>query len=240
VTTLRILTYNVRSLRDDRAAVSRTILAAAPDVVAVQEAPRFLRWRARGAELARHSGLVVLSGGHGAAGNLLLCQLGVEVEHSAVLGLSHRAGATRRGAAVAVCSLAGRRFAFVGTHLDLRPADRMSHVCELYARLADAGIDPAVPLIVAGDINETPGEPAWEVLARRLADGPAAVGADEPTFPAQEPRRRIDGVFVDRRLRVTEARVLGGSDVLAGSDHRPVLTEVELDQPDGCPGVPTG
>ncbi len=229
MTTLRVLTYNVRSLRDDPAAVARTILSAAPDVVAVQEAPRFLRWRARGAEFARHCGLVVLSGGRTAVGNLLLCQLGVEVEHATEFGLSHRSGMPRRGAAVGVCSLAGRRFAFVGTHLDLRPADRVSHVSELFARLPDAGVDPSAPLIVAGDINETPGEPAWAVLASRLSDGAASVGAGSPTFPATDPRRRIDGVFVDRRLQVTDARVLDGPDVRAGSDHRPVLVEVALD-----------
>ncbi len=229
MTTLRVLTYNVRSLRDDRAAVARTILAAAPDVVAVQEAPRFVRWRTRGAEFARHCGLVVLAGGRAAAGNLLLCQLGVDVEHATVLGFSRGSGAPHRGAAVAVCSLAGHRFAIVGTHLDLRPADRVSHVSELFARLPEAGVDPSVPLIVAGDINETPGEPAWAVLGSRLTDGPASVGVGEPTFPATDPRRRIDGVFVDHRLRVTDAAVLDGADVRAGSDHRPVLTELALD-----------
>lgn len=228
MTTLRVLTYNVRSLRDDRAAAARAVRAAAPDVVAIQEAPRFLRWRTRDAEFARQCGLVVLSGGRAAAGNLLLCQLGVDVERAGVLGLSDRRGAHRRGAAAAVCTLAGRRFAFVGVHLDLQPDDRMAHVRELMRRLPEVGVDPSLPRIVAGDINETPGEPAWAALAEQLTDGPGAVGADAPTFPARRPDRRIDGVFVDPRLRVVRAQVLDGPDVLAGSDHRPVLAEVEL------------
>lgn len=228
MTTLRVLTYNVRSLRDDAAAAARAVRSAAPDVVAIQEAPRFVRWRTRGAEFARQCGLVVLSGGRAAAGNLLLCQLGVDVERAGVLGLSHRRGAHHRGAAAAVCSLAGRRFAVVGIHLDLQPDDRLAHVRELFGRLPEVGVDPSLPRIVAGDINETPGEPAWSALAEQLRDGPAAVGADAPTFTARSPGRRIDGVFVDRRLRVVRAQVLDGPDVLAGSDHRPVLTEVEL------------
>lgn len=229
MTTLRVLTYNVRSLRDDPAAAARAVRAAAPDVVAIQEAPRFVRWRTRSAEFARQCGLVVLSGGRAAAGNLLLCQLGVDVECAGVLGLSHRRGVHNRGAAAAVCSLAGRRFAVVGIHLDLQPEDRMAHVRELFRRLPEVGVDPSLPRIVAGDINEMPGEPAWSALAEYLPDGPATVGADAPTFPARDPRRRIDGVFVDHRLRVTDAAVLDGADVRAGSDHRPVLTELALD-----------
>ena len=56
---LRLLSYNVRSLRDDRASVAAVIRACRPDVVAVQEAPRSLRWRSKRAALARTSGLVV-------------------------------------------------------------------------------------------------------------------------------------------------------------------------------------
>ncbi len=66
--TLRLLTYNVRSMRDDRAAVARVIRSAEPDVVCVQEAPRFLRWRSTCAALARTSGLVVVGGGRPAGG----------------------------------------------------------------------------------------------------------------------------------------------------------------------------
>ena len=42
---VRVLSYNVRSLRDDPAAVARVVRACAPDLVLVQEAPRFFRWR---------------------------------------------------------------------------------------------------------------------------------------------------------------------------------------------------
>src|SRR5881227_1066636 len=56
---LRVLSYNVRALRDDAEAVSDVIRACAPDVVCVQEAPRFLRWRSKRAAIARKAGLVV-------------------------------------------------------------------------------------------------------------------------------------------------------------------------------------
>jgi len=131
-TTLRVLSYNVRSLRDDKAAVdARVIEEAEPQVVCIQEAPRFLRWRSRAAAArppirpGRHHG------GRPAAGNLLLCHLAVTVHSTAAITLSPRRGTHRRGAAVAVCSLAGQRFALVGTHLDLHAGDRLRHAHEL-------------------------------------------------------------------------------------------------------------
>ena len=61
--TLRVLSYNVRSLRDDADAVASVIRSCEPDVVCIQEAPRFLRWRSKCAALARTSGMFVVTGG---------------------------------------------------------------------------------------------------------------------------------------------------------------------------------
>lgn len=44
---IRVLSYNIRSLRDDTDALARVIKACAPDLVLLQEAPRFFRWRDR-------------------------------------------------------------------------------------------------------------------------------------------------------------------------------------------------
>ncbi|MGH3636062.1 MAG: endonuclease/exonuclease/phosphatase family protein, partial [Mycobacterium sp.] len=150
MTTLRVVSYNVRSLRDDKAAAARVIKSARPHVVCIQEAPRFLRWRSRAAWLARRSGLVVAAGGRPAAGNLLLCDLAVTVHRTATIRLSPRRGTHRRGAAVAVCSLSGARFALVGTHLDLRAGDRLRHVHELFARLHEVLGDDTLPVVLAG------------------------------------------------------------------------------------------
>jgi endonuclease/exonuclease/phosphatase family metal-dependent hydrolase len=225
-TALRLLTYNVRSLRDDVDAVARTISAARPDVVCVQEAPRFLRWRTKCADLARRSGLVVVTGGRTAAGNLLLCQVGVQVEHTADVLLSPAPGLHRRGAAVAVLRLRGHRFVLVGTHLDLDPGARLRHARELLDRLPQVGVPPALPLVVAGDVNEEPGQPAWSLLATDLVDVAASAGA--PTFPTSAPRQRIDAIFADRRIAVRSCEVVDSPDVTAASDHHPVLAELEL------------
>ncbi len=65
---IRVLTYNIRSMRDDTTALARVITACAPDLVLIQEAPRFFRWRKKLARLAADSGQVLLSGGAPAAG----------------------------------------------------------------------------------------------------------------------------------------------------------------------------
>lgn len=225
---LRLMTYNIRSLRDDAEAVTRVIRAAQPDVVCIQEAPRFLRWRAKAASLARRSGLVVVTGGRPASGNLLLCDLGVEVLASWDVGLTPEPGLHQRGAAVALLAKQGTRFAVAGTHLDLKSEPRVRHAGEL-ERVVEALIPPGTPSVLAGDMNDVAGSPVWSALTAGRVDAAAALeGEPQPTFSAQSPRRRIDGVFVDPRIAVRSLRVLDSKDVLAASDHRPVVAELEV------------
>jgi endonuclease/exonuclease/phosphatase family metal-dependent hydrolase len=212
---MRVMTWNVRSLRDDAAGVARQLRAAAPDIVLVQEAPRLWRWRSACARLARQADLVVVTGGRPAAGNLILCSMRVRVEAAYDVRLPKRPGLHRRGAAMAVLSVDGRRLAVLGTHLDLDPAARADSAARLRAA-APAG----APLLVGADVNEEPGGPAWRVLSTALVD----VGDGlPPTFSVSSPRRRIDGLFVDPALRVVSCQVLETGPV---SDHKPVLAEL--------------
>ena len=226
--TLRLLTYNVRSMRDDRAALGRVIRSAEPDVVLVQESPRFLRWRSLCAELARRSNLVVVSGGRPAASNLILSTLGVDVISTADVLFSTDPMMHQRGTAIAVLSKEGARFAVAGIHLDLAEAPRLRHVGELDRHIAEA-VPSDVPVIVAGDANDRPGSLTWQALATERQDA-VAVARANGTFgwTGEEPENLIDGIFADPRLTVTAAHVLGGADVAIASDHRPVLAELEL------------
>ncbi|HZZ97581.1 MAG TPA: endonuclease/exonuclease/phosphatase family protein [Jatrophihabitantaceae bacterium] len=226
--TLRVLTYNVRSMRDDRAALGRVLRDGDPDVVLVQESPRFARWRSLCAQLARLGNLVVVSGGRYAGSNLILSSLSVAVESSVDVLFTRDPMQHRRGAAIAVMSKQGARFAVAGTHLDLHAAPRLRHVAELDAAIGQH-VPADVPTIVAGDINDEPGSPAWRALTGHRTDALAAVGAAGSfTSPARGAFKTIDGVFVDPRIAVTSARVLASPDVLIASDHRPVLVELEF------------
>jgi endonuclease/exonuclease/phosphatase family metal-dependent hydrolase len=228
VPSLRVLTYNVRSMRDDRDALGRVIRSAEPDVVLVQESPRFLRWRSLCAELARRSNLVVVSGGRFAGSNLIMSSLGVDVVSTADVLFTRDPGLHRRGTAIAVLTKLGAKFAVAGTHLDLTEAPRRRHVDELEEAIA-THVPDSVPTIVGGDINDAPGSPAWLALTTTRADAFAAfTGARPLTAPAKQPQKAIDGLFIDPRFTVRAARVLDQPDVLRASDHRPVLVELEL------------
>jgi endonuclease/exonuclease/phosphatase family metal-dependent hydrolase len=225
---LRLLSYNVRSLRDDSDAVVRIIKAAQPNVVAIQEAPRFFRWRTAAARLARRSGLVVVTGGRTAAANLLLSGLEIEVEQTHDVLFSKDRRLHQRGTAIGVLSLRGHRFALAGIHLDVVEGPRLRHVGELHAAV-DAYVPPEVPLIVAGDTNDDPGSRVWQALTKRGADSYLAAGVgDGVTSSVGDPQRRLDAVFVDERLTVVRSEVINTSDVQIASDHRPVLVEIEL------------
>jgi endonuclease/exonuclease/phosphatase family metal-dependent hydrolase len=232
VPTLRLLSYNVRSLRDDPLAVARVIRSADPHVVCIQEAPRFLRWRSKCAELARRSGLVVVTGGRSAAANLILSTLAVDVERRADVLFTRDPKLHQRGTAIAQMSLGGVRFAVAGTHLDLVEAPRRRHVAELDAAIA-ANVDDGIAAFVMGDFNDDPGSAVWSRLGEDRVDAWAVAGQG-PGFTAdlapgsRDPRRRIDGVFTPPSVTVGSVTVLDQPDVLVASDHRPLLVEVHL------------
>ena len=224
-TQLRVLSYNVRSLRDDAQAVSTVIRACDPDVVCIQEAPRFLRWRSKCAALARESGLVVVTGGRPAAAMLVLVALRVRVLDAADILLSRKRGLHQRGIALATLEINNASFAVASVHLDLDAAERRRHVDEIIDRTSKV----AAPLIVAGDINEEPHAPAWRALAERYTDAYAAsASGGEFTYSAVDPVRRIDGIFVDPSIEVVSCGVPDVPGIERASDHRPLLAVVRL------------
>lgn len=223
--TIRVLSYNVHGLRDDRSALAHVVRDLAPDVLLLQEAPRRLRWRHQSAELARSVGLVVAAGGQPAMGNLILVDLRVTVKDSWAVRFPLTPGRHLRGAAFARCVVAGMPFVAVATHLGTDPVERPEHARLLAAALAER----EEPVVVGADLNDEPGSPAWQKLDSRLVDSADAVGAPSPpTFPAGDPRRRIDAVLVDRRLQVTQYHVADTPAVRRASDHLPVVADLHL------------
>ena len=226
MTTIRVLTYNVRSLRDSVADVVTVIQRCEPDVVCIQEAPRFLCWRRKARRLAARAGLAVVTGGRPAGAMLLLARPDVRVLDRRDLRLTKTPRLHQRGLAVGVLEIGGTRVTVASMHLGLRAGERRRHVKEIF-ELLDG--DEA-PLVLAGDVNEDPGDPAWNLLEARLQDAYAVAGEGPPeTVTAVRPYRRIDGVFVDPRLRVRSCRVVDLPEVRTASDHRPVLAVVEAD-----------
>lgn len=233
---IRVLSYNVRSLRDDPGALAAVVRACAPDVLCVQEAPRFFRWRKAAARLARDCGLVYTTGGATAAGPMLLTSLRARVEHTEDVLLPRAAGQHRRGLATAVLRFGNVRVGVVSCHLSLLAAERRSQADLVRKRLAEWDVPHAV---LAGDINERPTGEAFDRLSSVLTDAYRATPwGGEHTMPADDPRQRIDAVFTTEGVEVLGCGVpvaLPGvqqpvlrADLAAATDHLPVLAALRL------------
>ncbi len=229
---VRVLSYNIRSMQDDTAALARVIAACAPDLVLVQEAPRFFRWRKKLARLAAASGLVVLSGGATAAGPALLCSLRATVERTEDVLLPLTPGLHRRGFATAVVRFGAARLGVLSCHLSLQKDERYEQAGMLLDRLAGMGVEHTV---AGGDINDTPDGRSFRRLAAGLADGWAtAPWGGEHTSTATDPVKRIDAVFAGRGVEVLGCGVPLGqpgvteTDLSAATDHLPVLAALRV------------
>ena len=218
---LRLLSYNIHGLRDDADAVSRVIRAVAPDVVCIQEAPRFMRWRSKRAAIARKAGLVVATADR-PAGLMLMTSLRARVRSAHFTLLSKRPQLHQRAVCAAVVEIDGAQWRIASVHLSLSGEERQAHLQELWSAVEFGG---DAPLVVAGDVNEEPQGPVWTELSSRLVDAWAVTRTgDGHTFNAASPHKRIDGIFVSSGVEVVECRVVDDlPDVKLASDHLPVL-----------------
>nr|WP_267887933.1 endonuclease/exonuclease/phosphatase family protein [Streptomyces sp. NRRL S-337] len=229
---VRVLSYNIRSMRDDRAALARVIRACAPDLVLIQEAPRFFRWRKAAERLARSAGLVYVTGGGTTAGPMILATLRAHVERTEDVLLPRTPGLHQRGLATAVVRIGGARLGVVSAHLSLADRERYEQAGLLLERLAALGTRHAV---VGADLNDRPEGRSFRRLADRLTDAWAAEPwGGEFTSTPHEPVQRIDAVLTTDGVEVLGCGVPHGlpgvreADLLAASDHLPVLAALRV------------
>lgn len=219
---LRVMTYNLHGLADDRAALVRVVRSHAPDVLVLQEAAGRLRTRSRCARVARMFGMLYAAGGLDSVGNVVLTNLRVRVHGGSALRYPLTPGRHLRGAAFARCSVARTRFVVVATHLSTDPVERPEQARRLAAAMA--GLD--TPAILAGDLNETPDGAAWRTLAEGRVDAGGASAA--ATFPTRGAHRRIDAILADPRCEILDCQVVDTPDSRRASDHFPVVADLVL------------
>lgn len=229
---VRVLSYNVRSLRDDRRALVRVIRACAPDLVCVQEAPRYWRPLGQARWLARETGTVVLSGGGRiAAGPLLLGKPEVAVLQIRDRLLPKTRGLHARGFATALVQVGGAApFAVTSCHLSLDPQERHRQ----FAMLPDQ-LGPGELGLIAGDFNEHPDGPGWRRLAAEFQDAHLAApwGGTHTSVP-DRPYQRIDAIFATPGAEVLACGVphplpgVDPADLRTATDHLPVLAVLRI------------
>lgn len=245
---LTVATFNIRNI-NDRYGERRPLLEAgfaalAPDIVGLQEVV-FSRDRqddvlARAAPQRVYTSVDVRSERSEHFGNAILCAIG-EIQAHETLRLSH--GRAVQRALVALPG--GRMLWFANTHLHHKPEEPAARVsqCEaLCAWMAEAPVADGV--IIAGDFNTPPSEPAYAVMtgagyrsAYREANGaePAVTwpsGIQAPTMDTEGDPACLDYLWLRGGVRARAARLAfnepaGGDATLYPSDHFAVVAEVE-------------
>lgn len=220
--TLRVASYNLRDLKDDEQAAARVVRAINPDVLCLQEVPRYPLSSKRIGRFAARCGLSWSGGHRGSGGTTMMSGPRVEV-------LDVRHGRLKvawlqreRGYAVGHVRLPGQRsVGFVSIHLSLDAAERAEHAATVLAALPRDGL-----LVLAGDLNEGPDGQAWRSIAERLR----VVSGDALTFPAKNPCHRLDAIFASAGLPVAagDPLALNLADLQAASDHLPVWVDLDL------------
>jgi len=133
------------------------------------------------------------------------------------------------GFAEAVVEVDGARVHVHSTHLDHRgdPSVRERQVADTVRILRAHPI--GTPQVLTGDLNALADAPELQPLwAPRGPLTTVLPFDDSPTYPAAEPQTRIDHVAVTRQLEVIDARVPDTELARTASDHRPVVTTLEL------------
>ncbi len=219
---LRLLTYNVASLRGDPAEIARTVRAANPDVVCLQEVNRV--------------SVDVL-------GTLSPLLPGYQVVPSREVAILTRLPAqnvrdlylpvTDRRFVVANFSWRGQPFTLLNAHfttVERGSRQKMERTAEdrrvTLGRLLELAGESAGPFIACGDFNTPTRGAVYAGLKQHFANAFEEAGRGFGyTFPAKFPLVRIDHVWL-RGARALNARVLN----VRGSDHRPLLVDLELER----------
>lgn len=219
---LRVATYNLHDFKDDTDAAARVVRTINPDVLCLQEVPRHALSSNRIAAFAARCGLYWSGGHRGSGGTTVMSSLRMDAANVRSVPLKVARPQRGRGYAVSRVRLPGHQsVGFVSMHLSLDADERVRHATAVMDALGRSG-----PLVVAADLNEASDGQAWSAISGRLH----VVTADSPTFPAGNPRHRIDVIFASPELSLSQGGPieLSATDLVAASDHRPVWADLDL------------
>jgi endonuclease/exonuclease/phosphatase family metal-dependent hydrolase len=225
---LRVLVHNVRGFK---AGVDQAVAAVSehvPDIAMITEAGTRRKFRHYAESLGMETAAPSLLPLARAVRNAVL----VRPPWRVVRFHLHRFHASKRfyprGALVAVVGRQGYRVTALAVHLGLAGEERRRHAEELTNITAGA----TGPVLIGGDLNESPRSEAVRWVAERYWDTWAHGGdrdAHGATFPASDPTSRIDYLFASEEFRIDGAWVLGDEGAAASSDHLPLVVDLTLD-----------
>jgi endonuclease/exonuclease/phosphatase family metal-dependent hydrolase len=223
VVELRVATFNIQhgltaGGEVDVDLLARTCRRLGVDVLALQEVDRHLERTDRldiAAAVAEECGMtyafgpaIAIRGGE--YGNALLVR--GDIRAFDVVDLPRPSGKEARAALIADISIAGTSVTAVSTHLSVPPVDSEPQLEALRLILSAR----PRPHLILGDLNLPP-----ESLDPFEAAG-YAVARGGPTWPAREPRRRIDHIVVHGLDLVGDVEI----PETPCSDHRPLIATI--------------
>lgn len=226
---LRVVVYNVRGFRDGADRVAAVLRQLRPDLLLMNESGGRLRLRRFASDVGMDLAPDPWSPLRRRVKNAILVRAPWRI-------LEHRLHRFRdsvrwypRGALVGRIERSGAEVGAVCVHLGVDPAERRRHVGELTGLVERLG----GPVLVGGDLNELPQRRATTTLGERVWDA-WLLGGDVAgeTFPAHAPTARIDFLFVSEGVRVERAMVPATPEARTASDHRPVVVEVSIAEPE--------
>ncbi len=220
------MTYNIRGGwgmdgRRSTARIAETVAAHAPDIVCFQEVHERLPWSRMVDQPRRLQRLLQmpfvfqrnLSIGVGGYGVGIVTRFPVVGAQRWFLpSVKEQRGALE----VRLRAPEGDVSVFC-THWGLNGEERRQQAVQMAERVNAA----PRPVIVCGDLNEQPGAAGVQELLARAGLRDADAALDRPTFPAGEPRVRIDYLFYGGELRLEGAKVVE----TPASDHYPVFAD---------------
>lgn len=232
--TFRVMTFNIHhgeglDGKIDLSRIAALIRHERADLVALQEVDKGVQRTARRdlpGELAALTGLTSVFSNNfhyqgGEYGNAVLTRFPVVAatnSHYQMLRANEQ-----RGLLQLTLEVRGRPLVFMNTHIDYRGEDteRLANVGEIQSLVArNAGR----PVVLCGDFNDTPGSRVHERLKETFDDTWELVGKGSGwTYPASDPRKRIDYVWVSKNsgIEPTVAEVPSSD----ASDHLPLLVK---------------
>jgi endonuclease/exonuclease/phosphatase family metal-dependent hydrolase len=225
--TLRVLCWNIHHGEGldgklDLPRIAAVILAAKPDVVALQEVDQTTSRTGKvdqTAELARLTGMKGVFGkamdfGGGGYGQAILSKH--PIQENQVHRLPGKG--EPRIAFEAGIELGGKLIRIVSTHLDLNPAQRLEQAKVLSGLFQKI----TTPVILCGDFNDSPDSASLQEFRTWK---PIPKLGDRATHPADKPTDEIDYFFTQNIDSIGRLNVLSES---IASDHRPLLCEFDL------------
>lgn len=219
---LRVATYNLRGLKDDGDVAAQVVRRIDPDVLLLQEVPRYPGSSYAVAAFARGAGMLWSGRTRLVSGTSLMTSLRVISSDSQDRRLRVGLRENPRSYTVAQVSFPGTPdVTVVSVHLPLVEEQRVEHAATLLGEVA-AGHD--APVVLGGDLNEDQTGPAWGTVAAHLQE----VTQDGATFPAARPQHRLDAIFSrgHRSAVPGDPTLLEGMPLAAATDHLPVWVDL--------------